>query len=128
MVGSGAAMERDLIDLHGTTSKCTPAHEKRALSVSLFFKVWPASKVGRITSRLRRHVRHNDRVTNNEDAGAPSISTGFVVGMMIGIAVGLVLGLAVFDNMAIGLVLGGGAGGVLGVTLPAARRSQRQSS
>lgn len=47
--------------------------------------------------------------------------------MLIGIAVGLVLGLAVFDNMAIGLVLGGGAGGVLGVTFPAARRSQRQS-
>jgi hypothetical protein len=47
--------------------------------------------------------------------------------MLIGIAVGLVLGLAVFDNMAIGLVLGSGAGGVLGVTLLAARRSQRQS-
>jgi hypothetical protein len=47
--------------------------------------------------------------------------------MLIGITVGLVLGLAVFDNMAIGLVLGSGAGGALGVTFPAARRSQRQS-
>ncbi|MFI1967450.1 hypothetical protein ACH429_25600 [Streptomyces pathocidini] len=26
-------MERDLIDLHGTTGKCTPAHEERTLSV-----------------------------------------------------------------------------------------------
>jgi hypothetical protein len=72
-------------------------------------------------------VRHHDRVTNNEEAGVPSISTGLVVGMLIGIPVGLVLGLAVFDNMAMGLVLGGGAGGVLGVTLRAARGSQRQS-
>ncbi|WP_404199315.1 hypothetical protein [Streptomyces tauricus] len=66
-------------------------------------------------------------MTNNEDAGVPSISTGLVAGMLIGITAGLVLGLAVFDNMAFGLVLGSGAGGVLGVAFPAARRSQRQS-
>ncbi|WP_405639125.1 hypothetical protein [Streptomyces sp. NBC_00019] len=48
--------------------------------------------------------------------------------MLIGIGVGLVLGLVVFDNLAIGLVLGSGAGGVLGIAFPAARRSQRQSS
>jgi hypothetical protein len=66
-------------------------------------------------------------VTNNEEAGVPSISTGFVVGMLIGIPAGLMLGLAVFDNTAMGLVLGGGAGGVLGVTFRTSRRSQRQS-
>ncbi|MGW0609240.1 hypothetical protein [Streptomyces sp. NPDC002788] len=64
-------------------------------------------------------------MTNNEEAGLPSISTGLVVSMLIGIPV--VFGLAVFDNMAMGLVLGGGAGGVLGVTFRAARRSQRES-
>lgn len=79
-------------------------------------------------SHLRRLVRHNGRVTNNEDAGAPSISTGLAGGMLIGIGVGLVLGLVVFDNLAIGLVLGSGAGGVLGIAFPAARRSQRQAS
>ncbi|MGW5210668.1 hypothetical protein ACWEQO_05470 [Streptomyces sp. NPDC004051] len=63
----------------------------------------------------------------NEGAKVPSNSTGLVVGMPIGIAVGLVLGLAVFDNMAMGLVFGSGAGGVLGITLLSARRSQRQS-
>lgn len=46
--------------------------------------------------------------------------------MLIGIAVGLVLGPAVFDTMAMGLVLGAGAGGVLGVTLRAAWPSQRR--
>ncbi|MGW6270195.1 hypothetical protein [Streptomyces sp. NPDC055060] len=66
-------------------------------------------------------------MTNDENAAAPSISTGFFVGMLFGIGVGLVLGLVVFDSTAMGLVVGGGAGGVLGVTFPAARRSQRQS-
>lgn len=75
-------------------------------------------------SRVKRRVRHNEPVTNNEDAEAPSISTGFVAGMLIGIAVGLVLGLTVFNNTAIGLVLGSGAGGVLGITFAAVRRGQ----
>ncbi|MCX2927057.1 hypothetical protein [Streptomyces sp. NEAU-W12] len=66
-------------------------------------------------------------MTNNEDVGTPSISTGFVKGMLIGVAIGLVLGPAVFDDMAIGLALGGGAGGVLGVTLTA-RRGARSAS
>ncbi|MFD7246458.1 hypothetical protein [Streptomyces massasporeus] len=56
-------------------------------------------------------------MTNNEEAGVPSIRAGLVVGMLIGIPVGFVLGQAAFDSMAMGLVLGGGAGGVLGVTL-----------
>jgi hypothetical protein len=93
----------------------------------LVFKVWPGPKAGRIGSRLRKFVRHNARVTNNEGSVAASVSTGLAIGMLIGIAVGLVLGVAVFDSVAVGLAVGGGAGGVLGATFPAARRSQRQS-
>ncbi|MBB6079500.1 hypothetical protein [Streptomyces paradoxus] len=61
-------------------------------------------------------------MTNHEEAGAPSISTGFAVGMLIGIPSGFLLGLAVFDNMAMSLVLGGGVGGVQ----PAAQERQCQ--
>ncbi len=41
---------------------------------------------------------------------------------MIGIPIGIMLGLSVFDNMAIGLVLGSGVGGILGIIFPTARR------
>ncbi|NEE08517.1 hypothetical protein G3M58_18935 [Streptomyces sp. SID7499] len=51
-------------------------------------------------------------MTNNEEAGVPSIRAGLVVGMLIGIPVGFVLGQAAFDSMAMGLVIGGSAGGV----------------
>ncbi|QNP75176.1 hypothetical protein IAG44_41080 [Streptomyces roseirectus] len=66
-------------------------------------------------------------MTNYEETRVPSLSTGLVAGMLIGITAGLVLGPAVFGNLAIGLVLGSGAGGVLGIAFPAAWRSQRAS-
>ncbi|MGY4745900.1 hypothetical protein [Streptomyces sp. ATMOS53] len=47
--------------------------------------------------------------------------------MLIGIAIGLALGVSVFDNAAIGLTLGSGAGGVLGITFTLAQRSRRWS-
>ncbi len=47
--------------------------------------------------------------------------------MLVGVPIGVLLGLSVFDNVAIGLVLGSGVGGVLGITFAMARRSRRQS-
>jgi hypothetical protein len=72
-------------------------------------------------------LQHNERVANTEEVGSSSVSTGLVVGMLIGIVIGLPLGGFVFDNMAIGLMLGSGAGGVLGVTFTVAQHSRRQS-
>lgn len=72
-------------------------------------------------------LQHNECVANTEEVGSSSASTGLVVGMLIGIVIGLVLGVSVFDNMAIGLTLGSGAGGVLGITFTVAQRSRRQS-
>jgi hypothetical protein len=77
---------------------------------------------------IRNPVRHSDRMTNDEDVGTVSVSTGFATGMLMGIAFGIALGLVVFENMAIGLALGAGTGGVLGVALVTTRRSQRGSS
>ncbi len=70
---------------------------------------------------------HNERVTNTEEVGSPSASTGLALGMLIGVAIGLALGVSVFDNIAIGLALGSGAGGVLGITFTMVQRSRRQS-
>ncbi|MGR3932433.1 hypothetical protein [Streptomyces sp. BRA346] len=54
-------------------------------------------------------------MTNNDEGATPFPATGFFVGTMTGIPIGIGLGLSVFDNMAIGLVLGSGVGGILGI-------------
>ncbi|MFE7614018.1 hypothetical protein [Streptomyces sp. NPDC057496] len=66
-------------------------------------------------------------MADTEEVRAPSVSTGFIVGMLVGTSAGLVLGQSVLDNPALGLTLGSGAGGVLGITFAMARHSRRQS-
>ncbi|WP_436739556.1 hypothetical protein [Streptomyces sp. BBFR102] len=64
-------------------------------------------------------------MTDDADRPTPPVSRALSVGMLIGVPVGLLLGLAVFDDLAVGLVLGGGTGGVLGATLPTAHTPRR---
>lgn len=80
-----------------------------------------------MTDPLLTVLGRMDRVTNNDEDRVPFSTAGFVGGMLIGVPIGIVLGLSVFGNMAMGLVLGSGVGGVLGVMFPVARRSGRQS-